>query len=355
MTRVLVVAEQLRRAAPGGIGTYVASLLKAVGAGGCPGVDVTAFASRSRRRPDLLADLGVDRRSFPLPGPAMTRLWDRGWLRSPRGYDIVHASSLAFPRAERLVVTVHDLAWRTVPEAFPERGRRWHEAALKRALAAATAFVVPSAETAHDLAASTHLPIRIEVIEHGADHLPPPDHSATDVLLRRLGVRGPFILTVGTVEPRKNLQRLVQAYVAARPSLPEPWPLVVVGPAGWGELGTVPNGVVLAGPVRAPVLSSLYARARCLAYVPLQEGFGLPVVEAMRAGLPVLASPMPSLGGAARIVDPSDVEAIAFGLLDVTTDDDVRRDLVAAGTRRAGELTWARAAERHASLWRELA
>ena len=352
--RVLVVAEQLRRKTPGGIGTYVRGLLGGLAGDGGYGVDATAYASRRRRGPDPLADLGLPHRSSLLPGPALTRLWDRGG-RAPRGYDVVHASSLAFPRAGRLVVTVHDLAWRVVPDAFPERGRRWHEAALQRALGRATAFVVPSAETARDLDAAAPIPIRIEVIEHGSDHLPPPDDAATDVLLRWLGVRGPFLLTVGTLEPRKNLRRLLRAYVAARPSLPEPWPLVVVGPEGWGELGAVPTGVLRAGPVRGAVLASLYARARCLAYVPIVEGFGLPVVEAMRAGSPVLSSPLPSAAGATRVVDPTDVDAMAYGLLKVATDDAVRRDLVAAGVRRAAGLTWARAAERHAALWRDLA
>jgi glycosyltransferase involved in cell wall biosynthesis len=355
VTRVLVVAEQLRRTAAGGIGTYVSGLLRGVAHSAHEAdVDVTAFASRRRRGPDPIRELGVQQRSSPLPGPALTRLWDRGW-RAPRGYDVVHAASLAFPGADPLVVTVHDLAWRVVPDAFPERGRRWHEAALQRALSQASAFVVPSVDTADAVAAAAPRPVRIEVIEHGSDHLPAPADAVTDVLLRWLDVRGPFLLTVGTLEPRKNLRRLLRAYVAVRPSLPEPWPLVVVGPEGWGELGAVPAGVVRAGPVRAAVLASLYRRARCLAYVPLLEGFGLPVVEAMRARLPVVSSPLPAAAGATRVVDPGDVDAIAYGLLKVSTDEAVRRELIAAGARRADGLTWATTARHHAALWRELA
>lgn len=353
MTRVLVVAEQLRRQAPGGIGTYVSALLRAVA--GRDLIDVATYASRTRRRSDPLDELGVAKRLSPLPGRALTRLWDAGWVRAPRGYDVVHASSLAAPRAPRLVVTVHDLAWRQVPDAFPARGRRWHEAALGRALAHAAAFVVPSRQTAEHLSDAGAPRDRITVIEHGSDHLPTADNHATAVLLRWLGVEGPFLLAVGTLEPRKNLQRLITAFNAARPSLPEPWPLVVVGPTGWGDLGALPSGVLLAGPVRPAVLSALYAAARCLAYVPLLEGFGLPAIEAMRAGLPVVASPMPSVGDAARVIDPLDVDAIAYGLLKASADDGVRAELIEAGLRRAQELTWARAAERHVALWTALA
>jgi glycosyltransferase involved in cell wall biosynthesis len=359
--RVLLVAEQLRRRVPGGIGTYLRGLtagldqLDAAPSGG-ERTDLTLWASRGPGS-DPLAAAGRPVVTSRLPGPLLTRAWDHGLLPAPRGFSVVHAPSLAAPptSAAPLVVTVHDLAWRELPGAYPRRGRRWHEAALARALRRARLLVVPSLPVADALVAAGASPGRVEVVEEGSDHLPPPDHGSASELLGSLGVRGPYLLAVGTLEPRKNLERLLAAYARARSRLPEPWPLVVVGPRGWGGSVGVVDGALLAGPVTPPVLAALYAAARCLAYVPLLEGFGLPAVEAMRAGTPVLASPMPSTGGAALEVDPVDIEAIAEGLLVAAGDDAARDELVRAGKERASALTWRAAARRHLDLWKEVA
>jgi glycosyltransferase involved in cell wall biosynthesis len=130
---------------------------------------------------------------------------------------------------------------------------------------------------------------------------------------------------------------------------------VVVGPTGWGD--AVPaegDGVVLAGAVDGAVLAALYRRARLVVYVPLLEGFGLPAVEAMAAGTPVVASTVPSTGGAAWNVDPTDEDAIADGLAQVATDEAVRSQLQAAGTARAATLTWERSARQHLAAWETL-
>lgn len=352
--RVLLLAEQLRRRASGGIGTYARGLITGLAQAAPATVDVEVFASRARRRRDPLLDLGLPVRTSPLPHLLLTRAWDHGTVGTPRGYDVVHATSLAAPRGDVMVVTVHDLAWRTAPETFPERGRRWHDAALRRAIESASAFVVPSAETAETLA-DVHGSGRIEVIEHGSDHLPAADDKATDALLHRLGIAGPYLLAVGTLEPRKNLARLVSAYKSVRSSLPEPWPLVLVGAAGWGQVGAMPRGVVVAGEVEPEVVAGLYVRARCVAYVPLVEGYGLPAVEAMRAGIPTVTSRVPAAAQASLLVDPLDVASIAQGLLAVATDEGLREALIAAGRERTEGLTWARSAEAHVLLWRNLA
>lgn len=351
--RLVVVAEQLRRPVPGGIGTYVRGLLAGLAAAGGPTADVTLWASRPPRSgPDPLGALGRVVTSR-LPAPAMVRAWDRGLGRLPGTPDVLHATSFAVPPpgTAPLSVMVHDLAWRHFPEAYPRRGRRWHEAALGRALRRAALLVVPSSSVADDLLAAGAPAGRVEVVEEGADHLAAPDDDGAAALLARLGVRGDFLLTVSTLEPRKNLPRLLAAYDAGRHRLPEPWPLVVVGPAGWGPAVRPGPGVVLAGHASGAVLASLYRRARLLAYVPLREGFGLPVVEAMGCGTPVVASPVPAAGGAAFEVDPFDVDSVAGGLVRAATDEAARADLVAAGRARAGALTWERAARAHLELW----
>jgi len=354
--KILLVAEQLRRRVPGGIGTYVRGLVAGLDHL-ARGPDVTLWASVQRAGDDPLASLGPVHTSR-LPGPLLTRAWDAGLAGAPSGFDVLHATSLAVPpgRATPTTVLVHDVAFRHVPEAYPRRGRRWHEAALRRAIGRGRVLIAPSAATADDLLAAGAPAERVRVLTdpYGCDHLPPADADGAAALLQRLRVDGEYLLTVSTLEPRKNLRRLLAAYRAARPRLPEPWPLVVVGPAGWGEALAPEAGVVLAGMVPAPVLAGLYGRARLVAYVPLLEGFGLPAVEAMYACAPVVASPMPSTGGAAFDVDPSDTDAIADALVQVAGQEGVRSQLVTAGVLRSSELTWEAAARRHVELWSEL-
>lgn len=361
MTAVLLVAEQLRRRVPGGIGTYLRGILQgvaAMAAAGEPVPALTLHASRPSHRPDPLLALGHPVRTAAVPGPVLTRAWDAGVLDVPRGFPVVHAPSLAAPPARHsaLAVSVHDLAWRHTPAAYPGRGRRWHEAAFRRVGRRAAAVCVPSQAVAEEVCAAGIGTAELHVVPLGADHLPPPDDAAAAALLARLGVAREFILSVGTLEPRKNLRRLVTAYQVALPSLPDAWPLVVVGPPGWGD--GVPDasatGVVLAGPVTDGVLASLYRRARLLAYVPLLEGYGLPPLEAMAAGTPVVASPMPSTGGAVLEVDPNDVEAIADGLRRAGSDESLRARLVAEGTAVAAARTWAASARAHVAVWESL-
>jgi glycosyltransferase involved in cell wall biosynthesis len=318
---------------------------------------VTLIASRPPAKPDPLAALGLPVRSSTLPGPALTRLWDgRIGTGLVAFAGVVHGTSVATPfrRGVPTVVTVHDLAWRALPETFPPRGRRWHEAALRRALDRAAAIVVPSCETADTLIGHGVVASRVTVIPEGCDHLPAADRAGAGARLAALGVTTPYLLSVSTLEPRKNLARLLSAYDRVRARLPEPWPLVVVGPVGWGDALEPIGGVKLAGVVDEAVLAGLYAGARCLVYVPLLEGWGLPPVEAMAAGLPVVASPMPSTGGAVLEVDPTDVAAIGDALLTAAASESCRSELVEAGRLRTAKLTWEAAALRHVELWRTL-
>ena len=371
---VLMAVEQLRRRVPGGIGAYALGLLS--GLDQCAregdGVDVTLLASRAPHRApkDPLAALGRPVRTTWWTGPLTVRAWDHGLLHAPRGFDIVHSVSLASPRPHRssesrLVVTAHDVAWRRHPDATTNRGRRWHEAALQRARDCGAALVVSSRFVASDLTALGVDASRITVVRGGTDHLAEPDPAAAAALLQQAGVSGDFLLTVSTLEPRKNLDRLVRAYTRLRPSLPVPWPLVIVGPTGWGHEPArtmETEGVRFTGAVSDGVLADLYRRARAFAYVPLTEGYGLPPLEAMRSGTPtVVSNEVPSVNDLdgdgpppARVVDPLDVDDIAAGLGEVLTDHALRADLSVRGSAHALPRTWRGAALEHLALWRRL-
>jgi glycosyltransferase involved in cell wall biosynthesis len=350
-TPVLVVAEQLRRQVSGGIGTYVDSLLRRLAAR--DDVDAEVWASRLFRGKDPLGAYDLPVRCATYPSRVLSRLWDRGYAAPPAGRSIVHATSVMVPpKAKRLMTAmVHDIAWRSFPDAYPPRGRAWHEAALGRTMERADTIFTPSVQTANDLVGDGVDRDRVVVVPLGSDHLPPPDKASAEAVLRRAGVDGPFLLAVGTLEPRKNLSRVMAAYAKVRPSLPAAMPLVVVGPHGWGNEVRPVDGVVLTGGVDAPALAALYELCHVFVSAPLVEGFGLPALEAMHAGAPVMSSPIPSVGDASYIVDPSSVVAIAEGIGRVANDDVLRRQLADRGLVRAGRLTWEATVDAHVRAW----
>ena len=196
------------------------------------------------------------------------------------------------------------------------------------------------------------------MIPYGADHLPPPDARRTAALLRSLGVGGEFLLSVGTLEPRKNLRRLLIAYCAARPQLPEKWPLLVVGPNGWNNDSSSIDlvGVHRLGSVDDEVLAGLYVWAYLLADGPTWKATG-PPLEAMQRGTPVVASRgVPSVTEApgaevAFMVDPTDVGSIEAGLVSAATDGSERLRVVNRGLSLVRRRTWYRTAIDHAALW----
>jgi len=226
----------------------------------------------------------------------------------------------------------------------------------------AARVLVPSEATARDLAELYGVDRgRVTITPLGVEVPAEPDHAGAERLLRDLGVRGPFLLAVGTLEPRKNLPRLLDAFGEVAGELPGHW-LVVVGPVGWGpRLRPTWDSVrvKLAGPVGDALLHALYQAADGLAYPSLYEGFGLPVLEAMANGIPVLTSDRSSLpevaGDAALLVDPLDRAAIGAGLVRLAGDPGLRRDLVEAGRRRAAGFTWRATAAATWATYREVA
>ena len=349
---MLLAVEQLRRRVPGGIGAYARGLLGGLavrrdggrrGRGGAPGQPGAPGGTA-----DPLAAFGRPLHTSRLPGRLLTRAWDHGLTRAPAGFDVVHSVSLASPQLrrsspERLVVTVHDVAWRRHPEATTRRGRALARSRLAPGQSSEAALVVPSRLVAADLAA---MGVAEEPDHRGAERRRSPARARCRGR-RRASPEG-WASSGSSSSPwaRSSLARTWTGWCgpsrgcAARS--PGPWPLVIVGPAGWGPEPADPRAadhVVFTGPVPDVVLSELYRRARAFAYVPLTEGYGLPPLEAMLVGVPtVVSDEVPSvrdLGAAgpapARIVDPLDVDDIAGGLAAVLTDDGLRAELASRG------------------------
>ncbi len=372
--------DQLWFSAPGGIGTYVRELLCTM-PDRDPSLRLLPFRARwsgaAEAAPGAEGATGLG-----LPIAALYPAWDlTGLPRLPRPLReaaIVHATNpAAIPptaRGQRLVVTVHDLAFLREPEAFPPRWRRLYRLGLRRAVKHADAIITPSHATAADLLARTGAhPERIHVTPLGV-RLTAADGAAsrpTLTSLAALGVTPPFILCVGTIEPRKNLVRLVRAHRRlAADGLPHA--LVLAGPDGWGteELDTelardaapgAPEGrgrVVRTGALEPGVLDAAYRSADVVVYPSLSEGFGLPVAEAMARGVPVVTSNVSSLpevaGDAALLVDPESEDSLVDAIRTVLTDHAVAADLRRRGPERAARFTWEVCADATLAVYRSL-
>ena len=285
--------------------------------------------------------------------------------------ELLHVPSMLAPvrGSIRLVVTIHDLAIVRFPQKFRMWHRTWTSLLLPRVIRKADAVVAVSHATKNDLIELLGVaPERITVIPCGINGEFSASRGAEfklQAVRERYGLPHEFLITVGAIEPRKNLVRLLKAVklLADSDVRFRNLTLVHAGPIGWhaddvprtiGELrleqqvrflGYVPNGD----------LAALYQLARASVYPSLFEGFGLPVLEAMASGCPVVTSDCSSLpevaGDAAVLVDPTSVEAIAEGIKSVWDNDGLRRCLIDRGRRRATRFTWDAAARATVQLY----
>lgn len=349
----LVIAQQMRNVIPGGIGTYVDGL--SLGLANQRDHHVSLWATRhTGPDDDPLLHYGLPLIEAKTSTPMLPRLWRFGLVPPKGDWRVVHATSLLTPKTKSpLTVMIHDLGWRRFPEAYPMRGRRWHERALKLALERAAHVFVPSVATANDLLDIGVERKRITTVTMGWDHLPDVDEDATDRLLQTVGSPDRFLLAVGTIEPRKNLSRLIEAYQLVRDELGDV-PLLIAGPSGWGPSLKHLPGVYLLGQPPSEVIVGLYQRCELFVSVPLLEGYGLPILEAMSQGAPVVSSGTPSAGNATYLVDPENAGAIGEGIRRVCTDAHLRRELREKGRTRAATARWSRSADEHLEVWESL-
>ncbi|MBB2937298.1 glycosyltransferase involved in cell wall biosynthesis [Amycolatopsis bartoniae] len=329
MPELVVIAEQLLAPVPGGTGRYTAELLRALAETAPPGWEVTGVVAR---RPKVQVE-GL--RMLPLPPRALVAAWQLGVPYWPGG-DAVHAPTPLAPPRGSVSVTVHDTVPWTYPETLTRRGVSWHRQMIRRAAGRARGLVVPTRAVADDLRRWVPVTVPVHVAGHGVAEVLSSPEEVPDL-------PGRFVLAVGTIEPRKGIDVLLDAMTEVDV------PLVLVGQPGWGGVDPRRDGVDVRvlGRLSDARLAGVLRRASVLAVPSLAEGFGLPLLEAMAAGVPVVHSDAPALvevaGGAGMCVPRGDAKALAAALREVLSSP--VSALVTAGRARAAEFSWRRAAE----------
>ena len=298
---------------------------------------------RELRRRD---DVEVSTRSFGRGDRLSTLARDGVWypflLGREAGADVLHCPTYRGPVRSRvpLVVTVHDLAVLRHPEAFNRWTRAYSPRVVPRVLRAARQLIAVSEFTRRELVELLGVPEeRIHVV---------PNAVEDEFTQEGPAEQGEYVLAVGTLEPRKNLDRLVEAVRRTHTELR------IVGARGWGGVEAAGNGVRWLGEVSDAELARLYRGAACVAYPSLYEGFGIPVLEAMACGAPVVTTRGTAMeevaDGAAVLVDAHDPAEIAAGIVQAVAD---RAQLVAKGLERARAFRWDAVAAATVDVYRE--
>ncbi len=364
--QVLICADQLHQRIPGGTGVYLRSTLRAAKTLSATneGPSWILYGSRPRlNSEDEIASMGFQYRYSHFTNPLAQRLWDLGLERPSGRYHHYHSFSMGGPKPlprDREATTqsfaVYDALWESQGDMYPSSGRKWHRRRFAQIRDQADKIITISNESKKVLVSMGVESERLEVIYPGSDHLPSADLEAGNRILNEFGVEGDFLISVSTLEPRKNLKRVMTAFSTTLGELGGPMSLVIVGPNGWGGSLAPARNVFLVGQVTTGALSALYQKAVAMVYAPLEEGFGLPVLEANAACLPVISSRIPSANyNNTLVVDPRSEVSIAEGLRRVVVDDKLRSSLVTQGLMAANDLTWAETYKAHQRLFVKVA
>jgi glycosyltransferase involved in cell wall biosynthesis len=361
--RVGLVVDQLFAPVPGGTGRYAGELAAALTLAASPESSLQPWSAWHGSRPPASATRSLPTgasglRQLPIGSKVLSRMWERGLGPAPRDADVVHATTLLIPPKRRaaLVVTIHDVVPWTHPETLTARGLRFHQRMGARAAGEADLIVTHTVAVADQIRGILAPAAEVVVIPAGfSSHLSVPD-DAQERCARHVG-SGHYLLFVGTAEPRKGLDTLLDAL--AEPALKEQ-SLVVVGPRGWGgvdvrqdaEARGVEDRVTVTGRLDDADLAALYAGASLVVMPSRAEGFGLPVLEAMALGAPVVTSDDPAMcelgGGATQIFPVGDASALAAAIVRVLNDAGLRAQMIEAGRTRAQEFNWLDSAR---ALW----
>jgi len=358
--RIAIFADQVYYKQPGGIATYLRRIIPELAVRLDEGSLVLAHHGPAGE--PLFPDLErVEEVRLPLRRDVMGMSWHTLGFPPLERYlgqlDLVHAPSLVYPPSHTpLVATVHDLTVLKYPRAFPRKWKHFHARGLKLVLRHAEVILCDSRSTYKDLCSLTgDRDPRMKVVPLGVSPPREVEEEAMDRVLSKYGLRTGYILFVGTMEPRKNLTRLVSAYATLSEDERErSGELVLVGAAGWMEEKELSRlraqpGVRWLDYLPRDELEAVYRGATVFVYPSLYEGFGLPVLEAMARSLPVVTSGTSSMRevgeGAALLVDPTDEREIRRAIQRLVDDEGLREELASKGRDRAADYTWDRTAE----------
>jgi glycosyltransferase involved in cell wall biosynthesis len=350
-----------------GIEVYMEELLGALGRTGKVQITALSWAPLNLNLSGVREVVPVRRPELSGLRATLWKVWFDQWysLRAvaPHAAVLVHGMDGFLPyslrRRDRCVVTVHDLGWQVHPELYDRKLRLMYQGLFPWVRRRANRFIAVSRYTADDLIRRAAIPAsKIDVVYHGLDPIfaRPIAGSASNPSA------APYFLAVGGVSPRKNTRRLIEAFThwRARGGHRKEYQLRITGtsldPDFARNGAALPNGVSLLGYVAKAELPGLYAGAAGFLYPGIYEGFGLPIIEAMACGAPVVTSSTgaaPEIaGGAAILVDPFAVDSIQQGIERVTLADESSR-LRMLGAERARSFTWSAAAEATIETYRQ--
>lgn len=361
-----ITLEQCWHRVPGGTATSILGTVAALGKR--DDIDLVGVAARHAEAPEVPFRPSIPVSHLPLPRLALYETWHAlRWPpieRATGRVDVVHATAVAVPPTKApLVMTIHDLAFLADPSLATRHGNRFFRRGTELARRHAQLVLVPSEATAAECRAAGFDRDRIRVVPWGVDIEAVSDPSVEDVRARH-GLRRPYVLFVGTIEPRKNLAGVVDAVAGLAGRDVD---LVIVGPDGWNEdldtrlerLDGTGIGVHRLGFLPPDQLRPLYAGAAVFCFPSLREGFGMPVLDAMAHGAPVVTSAGTSTeevaGDAGLLVDPHDVASITDALASVLDDQSRADSMRRAGMERAATFTWERTADLTAAAYEEVA